>query len=1087
LHLFFVRAWCASLVALVIAGSAVAGPNRWTSTGPETGYANGLAVDPKTPNIIYAGSPGGGIFKSWDGGQRWFRINRGLEGNSAIVNEFAFDPADSNIVYAGMNSGVHKSTDGGAHWTRLIGYTSTMLAVDPKNPSVIYSGFGSALYKSTNGGANWTQLTTETTVMLDLVVDRESPSTLYYGSADPAKGGVYKSTDGGATWTNVGGGIPTKSIYSLAIDPKNPAKLWAGTQGNGVWLSTDRGATWTKKSGGASGLPDAGNWQAAAVSPVGNTVYFGANGGMYATNSDGAAWFHISPETESYTVSIEPDPVSPSTVYISTDRSMQKSTNGGNGWTRIMNGFSAYEPDGVDVHPVEADTAFTWGSDGLFRTTNGGDSWSRLGDRVYVNGLAVDPQNPAVMYVQHQGMYSKSTDGGATWTAFTKAGVPSGNVETLVHDPVKPATLYAGYTDQGLWTNVNGGTWTPLNNGFSANARVSQISFDASSPSTMYIATSVGIFKSGSSGSSWTPMNNGLKSTNATAIVCLKNSPSTLYAIAASRLYKSTDGAVTWNDITPATVSNIYTVVATNSGSDVFIGNNLNAWRSRDGGATWTPFGAGFDFGYTRTLAINAANTRLYAGSYRAGVFTLRLSPVILPVAASVHGNGGAFFHSDVMLVNPSASAAMNLQATYRCYSGVCGTATKTITIEPRQAVAYSDVVTGLFGAPETGGPIEFDAPAHLIVTSRLYTPSKPSPTFGQFVPGVTADAATTRGILPLLSNGTNGGGFRSNIGLYNPGDAQETITVTLYSDAGAVFGSTTRTLAAKSGTQINNIFDASGASSATGSAFAIVTSAKPVISYASVLDNQSQDPIFVLAQDGVQGMSGTVTVPAAASLHGQNGAFFHSDVAIVNVSTTEAANVTAYYRCSSGNCGTSPKSFTIAAGQQLTQQDIVVSLFGASESGGAIEFVTSGRIAVASRLYTPSKPAPTFGQYVPGLPLSRAAGRLIVPSLSNSASSANGFRSNVGVFNASDVAHDVTFFVHAIDGSLLGSTTRNVAARQLVQVNNIFNAVGVAQDVEAAYCVIEGAGAVPLFGFASVLDNQSQDPIFVVGEAGGK
>ncbi|HEX2834514.1 MAG TPA: hypothetical protein VHW00_15995 [Thermoanaerobaculia bacterium] len=1084
----FVRAIAVALLTLAMTAPGFAGPNRWTSNGPASGYVNVLTVDPKNPAVVYAGAPGGGIYKSWDGGQNWFRINRGLATNTAVVGAIAIDPVDTNIVYAGLNGGMYKSTDAGAHWTRLLnyGYSASFLVLDPKNPSTLYTGYGAALYKSIDGGAQFTPLTLPTTNILDLAIDNENPSILYAAAADETNGGVYKTIDGGAHWDKVSAAIPTRKVYTLAIDPKNPANVWAGTSNGGVWLSTDRGGSWTKKSGGASGMPDGGNYQVAAVSASGTAVYFGSNGGLWVTNNGGTTWSSVAPPSESFMIAIAPDRVAASTVYVSTDFGIHKSTNSGATWSRQMNGVSTMEPVGFAADPVNPDVAYAFGSDGVFKTVNGGESWERAGDRRYVNGIAIDPQNPAVLYAQHQVMFSKSTNGGASWTNYTAPNAPNGNVSMLVHDPVKAATIYAATTSQGLWSSANGGAWTALNNGLPAGARISQIAFDAATPSTMYVATNSGIYRSSSSGASWSPMNSGLASTNTTGIVSVKASPATLYAIADARLYKSTNSASTWTDITASGMSNVYTVAVTGSGSDLFVGTNLYVWRSRDGGATFTTLRAGREFGYTKILALNHTNTRLYAGGYRGGAHAIELSPVLLPVAASVHGNGGSFFHSDVMLVNPSPSSAMDVQATYRCFIGTCANASKTITIAPRQAIAYSDVVAGLFGAAETGGPIEFDAPSHLIATSRLYTPSKPAPTFGQFVPGLTADAATTRGVLPLLSNGANGGGFRSNLGLYNPNDSSENVTITLYSDAGAILGSITRTLAAKSGTQINNIFEAAGSTNEIAGAFAIVTSAKPVVSYASVLDNQSQDPIFVVAQDGVEGMSGTITVPAAASLHGQGGAFFHSDVSIVNVSN-ELANITAYYRCSSGNCGTSPKTFTIPAGQQRTYEDVVVSLFGATESGGAIEFVTAGRIAVASRLYTPSKPAPTFGQYVPGLPSSRAAGHLVVPSLSASTNSAVGFRTNVGVFNASDITHDVTFSLHALDGTLLGATTRNVGARQLVQINNIFGVVGVTSDVASAYCVIEGFGNVPLFGFASVLDNQSQDPIFVVGEADGQ
>jgi hypothetical protein len=1058
---------------------ALAGPNFWTVHGPEAGSVSAIAIDPKNPAVLYIGSSGGGIFKSWNGGETWTRVNRGIVLSSANVLSLAIDPVNSNIVYAGLGGGLWKSTDGGGLWANMSGNGTGFIVIDPKNPSVLYTANGSNLYKSTNGGAAFTPLTPPSPFLTGLVIDPDTPTTLYASTGDASLGGVYKSTDSGASWTKVSASIPSTSIYTLVIDPKNPTKLWAGTSGLGVWLSTDRGNTWTKKSG-ASGIPDAGNWQTAAVSKAGNAVYFGANIGAYVTTNDGLSWTRITPGNDSFTTEFEAHPTEAGSVFLGADYALYRSSNTGATWTPRMSGFTSFEPVGVRTDPSDPRIAYTWSSLGLYRTANAGASWSRAGNKQYVNALAIDPKAPAVLYINHQGLFQKSIDSGSNWTQMTTTGAPSDNPKILEHDPVKAATIYAGFAASGLFMSANGGPWTPLNTGLPASARVLSLAFDAVTPTTMYVAISNGgIFKSSSGGNSWTAMNTGLTSTNGAAIVSVKSTPATLYAIVDGKLVKSTNGAATWSNVSGASaLNNLVALEVDANGTNVYVAGSTDVYRSRDGGATFAPLSSGRQFDSTLTLTLGSDGEHIYAGTRDDGVYTMRMSPVVLPAAASLHGNSGSFFHSDVMLMNPSPFTTMNVQATYRCFNNACSS-TKTFAIEPRESASYSDIVTSLFGSAESGGSIEFDAPWHAIATSRLYTPSKPQPTAGQFVPGLPIEAASRRGVLPLLSNSTTASGFRSNVGLYNQGAFEETVTITLYGDNGTVLGSTQRTVAARSGTQINNVFGAVGYNQSIASAFGIVTTAsgRPIYSYASVLDNQSQDPIYVSAQDGVVGMNGTIVLPAAASLHGQNNAFFHSDVALVNVAPFASANVTATYRCPA-NCGTSTRTFQIPAGQQKTYDDIVVSLFGAPETGGAIEFVTDAPLAVASRLYTPSKPLPTYGQYIPGLPASRAASRLVIPSLSN-----KGFRSNVGVYNGTDIPHDVTITLWAADHTYIGSTTRAVGARQLVQINDIFAVVGATGQFDAAYCTVNGFGSLPLYAFASVLDNQSQDPIFVVGE----
>jgi hypothetical protein len=160
--------------------------------------------------------------------------------------------------------------------------------------------------------------------------------------------------------------------------------------------------------------------------------------------------------------------------------------------------------------------------------------------------------------------------------------------------------------------------------------------------------------------------------------------------------------------------------------------------------------------------------------------------------------------------------------------------------------------------------------------------------------------------------------------------------------------------------------------------------------------------------------------------------------------------------------------------------EDIVGTLFGAAETGGAVEF--SGNVLVDSRLYTPSRPAPTVGMYVPGLSAAEAYAEAVVTSLSYSANLSTGFRTNVGVYNGNDIAQTVTFTLLNPQGVQIGQTSQLVPARTPLQINNIAGFVGIATDVPSFYVVVRGDGTSKNYVYAAVLDNQSQDLIFVKG-----
>ena len=138
------------------------------------------------------------IAKSTDIGDTWMMMYPNLAGDNAC-NSIAFDPSDSNIVYAGMEGVVIKTTDGGLNWERT-GLTNTSfylrgLAVDQPFPNHIYAG----------------------------------------GIAVPDSLGFFESTDGGTTWQNIPAPKGTKGISSIEINPSDHRDVFISTLGSGVF------------------------------------------------------------------------------------------------------------------------------------------------------------------------------------------------------------------------------------------------------------------------------------------------------------------------------------------------------------------------------------------------------------------------------------------------------------------------------------------------------------------------------------------------------------------------------------------------------------------------------------------------------------------------------------------------------------------------------------------------------------------------------------------------------------------------------------------------------------------------------------
>jgi hypothetical protein len=193
-----------------------------TSSTPVT--ISTIAVDPTTSTTVYIGGSEicevtcypGGAAKSTDGGTTWVTLT-GLGATSA----FAIDPASPNTVYAASGGLLFKSTDGGQTWAGL-NIAAGSVVLDLSRPSVIYIAAGATVYKSTDAGSSWTPAAAGLTASVNgLALALSSPSVLYAAT----NAGVFLTSNGGASWAPAG--LTQYNITSVAVDPRNPAVAYA--------------------------------------------------------------------------------------------------------------------------------------------------------------------------------------------------------------------------------------------------------------------------------------------------------------------------------------------------------------------------------------------------------------------------------------------------------------------------------------------------------------------------------------------------------------------------------------------------------------------------------------------------------------------------------------------------------------------------------------------------------------------------------------------------------------------------------------------------------------------------------------------
>lgn len=235
------------------------GGSTWSAA--QSGLTTPAAVTSlaQSPGALYAGTWGGGVFKSIDQSMSWNAVNSGfpVRDYQAVVTALIVSPQDSGTLYAGTLAGrtsttpylpiIFKSTDAGLTWSSLSQDFSqpglgccpviTALAIDPGTQTVYtatatYGNSGGTVWKTMDGGATWRNLLLSSpTNVWAFALDPHAPATIY-ASTDA---GLIMTTDGGDNWRDVPGapGFAT----SLAVDQHNPNIVYAAGLGGLLAIS----------------------------------------------------------------------------------------------------------------------------------------------------------------------------------------------------------------------------------------------------------------------------------------------------------------------------------------------------------------------------------------------------------------------------------------------------------------------------------------------------------------------------------------------------------------------------------------------------------------------------------------------------------------------------------------------------------------------------------------------------------------------------------------------------------------------------------------------------------------------------------
>lgn len=511
------------------------GPNL--STG-----CSGLAMDPADPEVLIAGlwdfrrkgwtfrsggegpdaPSGSGLYRTADGGRSWTALaaatHPGLPPPPWGRVEVAIAPSDGKVVYAlieGRNSGLYRSSDGGATWEardKSQGmvwrpFYFARLVVDPRNAERVFKAAGGLIvsddggrsfsYAGGGGHGDWH----------DLWIDPDNTRRIFGGD----DGGLWSSLDGGSRWWKLDN-LPIAQFYHVAVDDKDPYQVYGGLQDNSSWVGpsaypggitssrwenlyggdgfwvlpdpTDPEAVYAESQGGYLGRVDRRTLASRDLQPKAlpgeklrfnwntplhlspnekGTLYLGAQL-LFRTRDRGETWERISPDLTTN------DPA----------RQQQERSGG----ITVDNSSAEMHTTLYSISESPLDSKTTWaGTDdgNLQLTRDGGKVWTNVAPNVpglparsWVSWVEAGRHAPGTAWAAFDRHMDgdpapwvfRTADFGKTWT---RIAAPAQGVRGWAHcikeDPVKPQLLYLG-TEAGLWISADGGkAWAAFKGG----------------------------------------------------------------------------------------------------------------------------------------------------------------------------------------------------------------------------------------------------------------------------------------------------------------------------------------------------------------------------------------------------------------------------------------------------------------------------------------------------------------------------------------------------------------------------------------------------------------------------------------------
>lgn len=486
---------------------------------------------------------------------------------SGRIADIAIHPEDDNVWYVGVGSGgVWKTVNAGVTWKPIFdeqtSYSIGCVSIDSNNPNTIWVGtgenvggrhvgFGDGVYRSRDGGANWENVGLKNSEHVsEIVVHPANSDVIFVAAQGPlwtsgGERGFYKTTDGGKTWKRTLGNDKWTGVTDIAIDPRDPNRIYAATwdrhrtvaaymgggPGTGLHRSNDGGETWKELT---EGLPktNMGKIGLAISQHSPDTLYAAIEldrrtGGVYRSDDRGSSWSKQSDTVSGgtgphYYQELYACPHTKDRIYLM-DVRMQVSDDGGKTFRRVTEQHKHSDNHALAFRADDPDYLLCGTDGGLYESFDLAANW-RFIDNLPVTQfykIALDDTKP--FYNIYGGTQDNATEGGPSRTDNAQ-GIQNSDWRLVLDwdghqpatEPGNPNIVYAerqeGYLSR---IDMSTGEIVDIQPQAGADDPFERFNWDAPilvsphSPTRLYVA-SQRVWKSENRGDQWTAISSDL-------------------------------------------------------------------------------------------------------------------------------------------------------------------------------------------------------------------------------------------------------------------------------------------------------------------------------------------------------------------------------------------------------------------------------------------------------------------------------------------------------------------------------------------------------------------------------------------------